>query len=483
MKDLNVYIEELLYKHQCVIIPKFGAFISNRKSAKMADDRTFDPPKREITFNASLNSNDGLLMKYVSEQSGIDYKLVEDYVNLAVEGWKRILQQEQPLELERIGTLRQTREGRVSFEPANDVNYLTDSFGMGPFVPHEVTTSDLQIAENQIKPTIDPQSILPPEEKSLAAIESPVSQPAPPIEPVSQPEVQNVTPPQPNKNKKQFKLRPYIKYTAVAMLGLAILAYGAYALFSEKLANGNSDEQQYVITDSLVQERLNQQLSEAAVFTPPITMPVITLTPEKGKAKPKTNNTVAESPKPTKPESAPTQATAAAKPTQATAGTKPAQATAGTKPTQATAGTKPTQATAGTKPTQATAGTKPTQATAGTKPTQATAGTKPTQATTSAKPANTSAPSSPSKPSPLANKKYQVIAGAFSSEKNAQARVQQLRKIGYPNAFVLGVNAKGLYQVSYGGFDSPDEARLQQREVQASKQEKKLDGGWILTQP
>ena len=420
MKDLNVYIEELLYKHQCVIIPKFGAFISNRKSAKMADDKTFDPPKRELSFNASLNSNDGLLIKYVSEQSGIDYKLVEDYINLAVEGWKRILQQEQPLELERIGTLRQTREGRVSFEPANDVNYLTDSFGMGPFVPHEVTTSDLQIAENQIKPTIDPQSILPPEEKSLAAIESPVSQPAPPVEPVSQPEVENVVPPQPNKSKKQFKLRPYIKYTAVAMLGLAILAYGAYALFSEKLANGNPDEQQYVITDSLVQERLNQQLSEAAVFTPPITMPVITLTPEKGKAKPKTNNTVAESPKPTKPESAPTQATAAAKPTQATAG---------------------------------------------------------------AKPTSTTAPSTPSKPSPLANKKYQVIAGAFSSEKNAQARVQQLRKIGYPNAFVLGVNAKGLYQVSYGGFDSPDEARLQQREVQASKQEKKLDGGWILTQP
>ena len=222
------------------------------------------------------------------------------------------------------------------------------------------------------------------------------------------------------------------------MLGLAILAYGAYALFSEKLANGTPDEQQYVVTDSLVQERLNQQLSEAAVFTPPITMPVITLTPEKGKAKPKTNNTVAESPKPTKPESAPTQATAAAKPTQATAGTKPTQATPAAKPTQATAGTKPT---------------------------------------------STTAPSTPSKPSPLANKKYQVIAGAFSSEKNAQARVQQLRKIGYPNAFILGVNAKGLYQVSYGGFDLIDEARLQQREVQASKQEKKLDGGWILPQP
>ena len=434
MKDLNVYIEELLYKHQCVIIPKFGAFISNRKSAKMADDKTFDPPKRERSFNASLNSNDGLLMKYVSEQSGIDYKLVEDYVNLAVEGWKRILQQEQPLVLDRIGTLRQTREGRVSFEPANEVNYLTDSFGMGPFVPHEVPTADLQIAENQIKPTIDPESILPPEEKSLAAIESPISQPAPPVEPISQPEVENIVPPKPTVNKKKFKLRPYIKYTAVAMLGLAILAYGAYALFSEKLANGSSDEQQYVVTDSLVQERLNQQLSEAAVFTPPITMPVINLTPEKGKAKPESKpKTVTESPKPTRTEPTPTS-----------------------KPTQTTAGTKPTQTTTGTKPTQTTAGTKP---------------------------ANTNTPSASNRPSPLANKKYQVIAGAFSSEKNAQARVQQLRKIGYPNAFVLGVNAKGLYQVSYGGFDSVDEARLQQREVQASKQEKKLDGGWILTQP
>ena len=121
MKDLNVYIEELLYKH------KFGAFISNRKSATMGDDKTFDPPKRELTFNPSLNSNDGLLIKYVSEQSGIDYNLVEDYVNLAVEGWKRILQQDQPLVLDKIGTLRQIGEGRISFTPVDDVNYTSRS--------------------------------------------------------------------------------------------------------------------------------------------------------------------------------------------------------------------------------------------------------------------------------------------------------------------------------------------------------------------
>ena len=82
----------------------------------------------------------------------------------------------------------------------------------------------------------------------------------------------------------------------------------------------------------------------------------------------------------------------------------------------------------------------------------------------------------------LAAKKYQVIAGAFKEEKNAQVRARQLQKLGYKNAYVLGLNAKGLYQVSYGGFDSMDEAKLMQKEIKEAKEEKKLDGGWILTQ-
>nr|WP_314290523.1 SPOR domain-containing protein [uncultured Capnocytophaga sp.] len=440
MKDLNVYIEELLYKHQCVIIPKFGAFISNRKSAKMADDNSFAPPKRELSFNASLNSNDGLLMKYISEQSGIDYNLVEDYVNLAVEGWKRILQQEQPLKLDKIGTLRQSREGRISFEAADDVNYLTDSFGMTPFVPHEIPAAvDLQIAENQIKPTLNTEPELPPEEKSLTTIDSPISQ-APPTIPA--PEINfNAVPPQtgtPTQNKKTFKLRPYIKYTAVAAVGLAILAYGAYLFFGEKVMSNDPNEQNFAVTDSLVQERLNQKLSEAGVFSVTFTLDPIVLEPEKVKTK-----STPEQVKPSKPEQ-----NNHSKPEQPA---KPEQ----NKPN------KPEQP----KPES----TKPVKN--NTSGNNAIANDRPTSSPT------------PSKPSPLASKKYQVIAGAFKEEKNAQARVRQLQKIGYKNAFVLGMNAKGLYQVSYGGFDSMDEAKLQQKEVQASKEEKKLDGGWILTQP
>ena len=79
------------------------------------------------------------------------------------------------------------------------------------------------------------------------------------------------------------------------------------------------------------------------------------------------------------------------------------------------------------------------------------------------------------------NKKYQVIAGAFKDEKNAHTRVAQLKKLGFEKASVIGTNAKGLYQVSYAGFDNLSEAEAFKKQVKDQKEAKKLDGGWILT--
>ena len=54
MKNLDAYIEDLLFKHQCVIIPEFGAFVSNRKAAELAADKTFSPPQKEYVGLDSL---------------------------------------------------------------------------------------------------------------------------------------------------------------------------------------------------------------------------------------------------------------------------------------------------------------------------------------------------------------------------------------------------------------------------------------------
>ncbi|MFK8297569.1 SPOR domain-containing protein [Capnocytophaga cynodegmi] len=400
MKELNEYVEELLYKHQCVIIPKFGAFISNRKSARMFEDKTFVPPKRELTFNASLHSNDGLLIKHVSDNSGIDYNLVEDYVNTTVEGWKKILQKGETLTLNNIGVLKQTPEGRLSFEVFEDVNYLTDSFGMSAFVPHEIAEVEevIKPVEKQVTPTLDL-----PIEKEVKTENTFVNR-------------------QRREEPKRNKKRPFLAYTAIAVVGLALLAFAAVKLFGEDIVADNTNNE-IVISESQIEEQVQQKLSEAT-FTIPLSLPTISLNAVKVKE-------LSKSKAEAKQEAETSQKTEVAIPE-----VKEVKKEAVVSKEVPTKESKKEVASPTTK---------------------ATSSTK--------------------------NKKFQVIAGAFKEEKNARTRVEQLKKLGYKNASVIGKNAKGLYQVSYAGFDNMAEAEALKKEVKEAKDEKKLDGGWILVNP
>ncbi|CEN32617.1 SPOR domain-containing protein [Capnocytophaga cynodegmi] len=400
MKELNEYVEELLYKHQCVIIPKFGAFISNRKSARMFEDKTFVPPKRELTFNASLHSNDGLLIKHVSENSGIDYNLVEDYVNTTVEGWKKILQKGETLTLNNIGVLKQTPEGRLSFEVFEDVNYLTDSFGMSAFVPHEIAEVEevIKPVEKQVTPTLDL-----PIEKEVKTENAFVNR-------------------QRREEPKRNKKRPFLAYTAIAVVGLALLAFAAVKLFGEDIVTDNANNE-IVISESQIEQQMQQKLSEAT-FTIPLSLPTISLNAVKVKELSKSKaEAKQEIENPQKTEVVTSEVKEVKKEVVAS---KEVPA----KESKKEVISSTTKATSSTK-----------------------------------------------------NKKFQVIAGAFKEEKNARTRVEQLKKLGYKNASVIGKNAKGLYQVSYAGFDNMAEAEALKKEVKEAKDQKKLDGGWILVNP
>ncbi|NNG09397.1 MAG: SPOR domain-containing protein, partial [Arenibacter sp.] len=60
------YIAELLYRYNCVIVPEFGAFLTQMKSAVINDTtNSFYPPSKIVSFNEQLSSNDGLLVSYM----------------------------------------------------------------------------------------------------------------------------------------------------------------------------------------------------------------------------------------------------------------------------------------------------------------------------------------------------------------------------------------------------------------------------------
>ena len=88
MQTLITVVTELLSKHTCVIIPRFGGFVINEKSAVVnsAEDRFF-PPQKELIFNSYLSHNDGLLAHALMQKRDISFdeanKIIAEEVSAA----------------------------------------------------------------------------------------------------------------------------------------------------------------------------------------------------------------------------------------------------------------------------------------------------------------------------------------------------------------------------------------------------------------
>jgi len=73
-------------------------------------------------------------------------------------------------------------------------------------------------------------------------------------------------------------------------------------------------------------------------------------------------------------------------------------------------------------------------------------------------------------------KKYHIIGGSFSSEKNASQFVTTLKESGYDKALIIGQRNE-LYTVSFGGYESKDDAKEQADRIISDG---KFQGAWVL---
>ena len=127
---LAKYIKDLLYRYDCVIVPNFGGFITNRVGAKIYND-TIYPPNKQVSFNAQLAHNDGLLVNEYALANKISFEEAKKKVSEEVVKWKMFLEEE-TLHLEGIGSLVYNTDKQLVFEPNKEENLLTDSFGLNP---------------------------------------------------------------------------------------------------------------------------------------------------------------------------------------------------------------------------------------------------------------------------------------------------------------------------------------------------------------
>lgn len=146
------YINDLLYRYDCVIVPGFGGFITNRIGAKVNKfTHTFTPPTKQVTFNNLLKHNDGLLANYIASSENISFEKASSAISLSVIRWKNELQSKS-VEIENLGSLSLTDDKKIIFDPTITVNYLTESFGL-----KTIESSAITRYKEQLKPLISVQ--------------------------------------------------------------------------------------------------------------------------------------------------------------------------------------------------------------------------------------------------------------------------------------------------------------------------------------
>lgn len=127
--NLEKYISRLLYRHDCVVIPNFGAFITQKTtSVYQKETSQFFPPTKKLTFNHLLTKNDGLLIQEYALANEISFEESQERIESAVQFWQTHLANNSSLSLADLGVFTKTEEGFLQFQ-ANNPNFLLDSFG------------------------------------------------------------------------------------------------------------------------------------------------------------------------------------------------------------------------------------------------------------------------------------------------------------------------------------------------------------------
>jgi len=160
--QLETYISDLLYRYDCVTVPGFGAFLTNRVSAKVHEStHTFYPPKKVVSFNEQLQNNDGLLANYIAEVEKIPYTTATKKISKHVKSIKSYLVEGETIQFENIGELVLNTDGKIVFDPAKHINYLTDAFGLSHFnssdIKREVYKETVEILEEKAPIAFTPE--------------------------------------------------------------------------------------------------------------------------------------------------------------------------------------------------------------------------------------------------------------------------------------------------------------------------------------
>lgn len=214
---LATHISDLLYRYECVILPGFGAFLTQKKSAYFSEKtQSFYPPAKHISFNSQLRKNDGLLANYLAETQKTTYAAAVYKIEVYVQKLNLQLEKQEKVSLDDLGSFSLSAEGSLQFEPLKKKNFLPEAFGLSQ-VP--ASAVNREVYKKQVEELEEKAPIL-------------------------------FTP-------ERRQSRPYLKYAAIGLLALGLSGFAGLNIYSNQVNEHNVAQQQ------AAESQLQQQIQQA----------------------------------------------------------------------------------------------------------------------------------------------------------------------------------------------------------------------------
>lgn len=173
--NLGKYIQTLLPEHDTVIIPGFGAFISEYVPAKI-NDKTgeMSPPSSHVRFNANIRYNDGLLAGHIAAAEDISIAQANRLIDSEREETLYRLDKGETVALDNFGILFYSIDREIQFTFTGQDNLLMDAFGLGTTSLIEEPEPDeaTETAEDVPEETIEEEKVPVRDDKSFTEPES-----------------------------------------------------------------------------------------------------------------------------------------------------------------------------------------------------------------------------------------------------------------------------------------------------------------------
>jgi len=231
--NISNYIQDLLYRYECVVLPGFGAFLTQKQSAYIdKDSNEFYPPNKIISFNRQLMKNDGLLANYITELEDVKYSTANNMIQEFVFDLENSLQNEAKAELANIGKFYLDAEDKLQFEPFEKFNFLTQSFGLDSY---KTTPVNREVYKKQAEEIEEKAPLLFTPERRKSGL---------------------------------------LKYAAIGLIALGITSFAGLNIYSSQVSKHNIAEQQEA------ENQLQQQIQQAT-FIIDNPLPAVTFEVEK----------------------------------------------------------------------------------------------------------------------------------------------------------------------------------------------------------